>query len=144
MIIDSVARIPSNAFILTGPFLPPYTREENLLLDIIAAAGMEPRSPAPQAPLDHSTASRTGTFYMFSNEAPSDVNTMLEGSTYPKYKLAVLAFRNFLPIETQQSISGTSAATYKLMEPHNKQAFGSNLDGDAVESEPRVSQLDGL
>ena len=90
MIIDSVARmfynldLPNNAFILTGSFLPPYTREENFHWDNIAVAGIESRSPAPQAPLDHSTASRTGTFYMFSNEAPSDVNTKLEGSTYPK------------------------------------------------------------
>ena len=54
------------------------------------------------------------------NEAPSDVNTMLDGSTYPGWKMCRFNFWFFffLRIKTQQAISGTSAATYKVMEPH--------------------------
>ena len=37
-----------HAFFINGSFLPPYTREENFHLDILAAAGIEPGSPASQ------------------------------------------------------------------------------------------------
>ena len=52
-------------------------------------------------------------------EAPSDVNIMLDGSTYPRWKMCCFSqFHFFLQIKTQQAISRTSAATYKVLEPH--------------------------
>ena len=47
---------------------------------------------------------------------PSDVNTSLDGSTYPRW--FGLVENIFFQLKTQHAKSGTSAATYKLMEPH--------------------------
>ena len=53
------------------------------------------------------------------NEAPSDINTNLDGSTYPGKRCFVLAsYIFFLLVKTEQAISGTSAVTYKVMESH--------------------------
>ena len=53
------------------------------------------------------------------NRAPSDVNTTLDGSTYPRWKMSRFSkFHFLLQIKTQQAISGTSAATYKVMQSH--------------------------
>ena len=49
----------------------------------------------------------------------SDENTVLDGSTYSDERCVVLASLIFsLLIKMQHAISGTSAATYKVMEPH--------------------------
>ena len=50
--------------------------------------------------------------YLLFNQAPSDVNTTLDGSTYPGWSQLTY----FLSDDNaQQAISGTSAATYKLL-----------------------------
>ena len=36
----------NHAFIMTGSFLPPYTREENFHLDTYVAPGIKPGPPA--------------------------------------------------------------------------------------------------
>ena len=59
------------------------------------------------------------------NKAPSDVNTSLDRSTYPrkKIKMLLLVENDFSRVKTQQATSVTCAATYKLMEPHYQKYF---------------------
>lgn len=56
------------------------------------------------------------------NVTASDVNTSLDGNTFPRWKIGYLVqTNNFLPVKMQQAISGTSAATYEAVEPHYAQ-----------------------
>ena len=48
----------------------------------------------------------------------SVVNTALNGSAQDERRDVLASFFFFLQILTQQAISGTSAAIYKVMEPH--------------------------
>ena len=61
------------------------------------------------------------------NSAPSEVNPTLDGSTYPRWKLGCFSVLRFVIITIEMLLgrSGTSVATYKLMEPHRKSS--SNL-----------------
>ena len=52
-------------------------------------------------------------------KASSDVNTMLDGSTSPKWKMGCLNQLNFFTVKTQQAIIGTIAAANKLTEPYS-------------------------
>ena len=47
------------------------------------------------------------------NDAPSDVNTTLDGSAYPGWKMFRFSslYLFFLEMKKEQAISGTSAAT---------------------------------
>ena len=55
------------------------------------------------------------------NEAPSDVNTTIDGCTYPGWKMCNFSQAHFFLVNqnTSGNISGTSAAIYKVMEPHS-------------------------
>ena len=56
--------------------------------------------------------------------APLGINTTLPGRTYPTGKIDHFSQLKIflLEIKTQQAISGTRAATYKLMEPYLRTA----------------------
>ena len=73
--------------------------------------------------------------YCSSNEAPSDVNTTFDGSTYPGCKMFCFNTLNFfLANENGAGYIRTSAATYKVMKSQSVLCFALPLDYKDLEA----------